>query len=783
MCRGLKGLGVRERAFTAALGARLILVLLVSALTVGFVGPASAAREKASAFPKSKSGILGAPVQKLDQTQPLYLQGDELIYDNTGNRVIARGNVEIYYNNYVLLADEVTYDRRANTLTAVGNVRIKEPNGAVVQADRITLTDDFRDGFVQSLRVVAKDDTRIAARRAIRQEGSKTVYERGVFTPCKPCKTDPSRPVLWRIKAQRIIHDQPAASITYQDAAFELFGVPVMWLPYFSHPDPSVKRRSGFLVPEIGTSTDLGLTIQTPYYFALSPNYDFLFNPMYTSKQGMLWQGEWRHRLARGQYTIKFAGIDQDDRDEITATTKGPLEHRWRGSVETKGQLAIASWWNLGWHVTLESDDAFRRFYKLDNILQTDRVNTIYMTGIRGRNYFGAYLYHFGGLLLDDTKTSNSEARVHPVIDYNYIFARPVVGGELKFDSNVMSLTRDAGPESSRVVAQFTWRRRLIDGLGQVFTPFAQVRGDAYYVANALDPDTGLVHGRETITRGMATVAMTYQYPLVMHTKTATHIVEPTAQIVARPTWVPNKRVPNEDALSLVFDDTLLFDVDKFSGYDRIETGTRANVGIQYTFQLRSGAYMRAVLGQSYQISDSTPFTPGTGLETRRSDYVTGLYIAPTSSMRFVGQARFDERDLALRRSDVSAYGSWGPFTGTVTYSYTKDDPVVGLFSSQQELVQTAQIKLTDHWYLLGQLRYDLDARTRLQDTIGVKYADECFVVSVNYSETFITNPTQDIRPDRSVMLRFELKHLGAYGFKSDPVQSQINTLNQPPKF
>ena len=94
------------------------------------------------------------------------LQGDQLIYDKAGNRVIARGNVEIYYNNYILTADEVVYDQGAGTLTAVGNVTVKEPQGNIVHADRYTLTDDFRDGFVQSLSVVSQDQSRITAERA-----------------------------------------------------------------------------------------------------------------------------------------------------------------------------------------------------------------------------------------------------------------------------------------------------------------------------------------------------------------------------------------------------------------------------------------------------------------------------------------------------------------------------------------------------------------------------------------------------------------------------------------
>jgi LPS-assembly protein len=240
------------------------------------------------AFPKKAGGMFG-PRAKIDRAEPLYLQADQLIYDTRGNRVIAQGNVEIYYNNYILTADQVIYDQGTNTLTAEGNAQLKDPNGSITRADRFEALDDFRDAFVQSLSVITQDDTRIAAERATRREGNINEYERAKFTPCK---NDPGQPPLWCIGAARIIHDQQAATIPYQDAQFELFGVPVLYVPYFQHADPSVKRRSGFLAPTFSQSSTLGTSVEIPYYWAIAPNYDLTFHPRYFSKEGVLWQGD-----------------------------------------------------------------------------------------------------------------------------------------------------------------------------------------------------------------------------------------------------------------------------------------------------------------------------------------------------------------------------------------------------------------------------------------------------------------------------------------------------------
>ena len=779
-----------------------VFACLIALLTLG-AGPGAFAQdpsivapdvEPSTSFPKN---ALVGPSRNLDKSQPLYLQGDELIYDNGGSRVIARGNVEIYYNNYILTADQVVYDRSANTLTAVGNVVLKEPNGNIVRADRYTLTDDFRDGFVQSLSVVAADDTRIAADQAERRGGNITVFKNGRFTPCK---SKDGMPPLWCISAATVTHDQQAQTISYQDAQFELFGMPVLWTPYFEHADPSVKRKSGFLMPQFSGSETLGYGMTVPYYFALAPNYDFTFYPMYTSRQGVLWQGDWRHRLENGQYYISMAGIDQDADDLPSAITNRDEVDGWRGSIETKGLFSLSSWWKFGWDVTLESDDTFRRFYKLDNILLTDRVDKVFLAGISDRNYFGMELYHFGGLMFTDQPSGDSQSYAYPIIDYNYVFADPVFGGEIRWNTNALSYTDNQDPsltpigdaQMNRVVTELNWRRRFTDSIGITYTPFGQLRGDVYQVNNYVDPqasaDLGLttIVGETSMARGMALGGLTVAYPWVANSGYGSHVIEPIGQIIARQASVRQDDLPDFDAQSLVFDDTNLFEWNKFSGYDRIETGTRANVGLQYTFQANYGGYARLLVGESYQIagdnayadpgvdSDGNPvFSPFSGLETSRSDYVLGAYIAPFTGLQLISQSRFDQGDLSLRTQNAGAQVAFGPLSASAIYAYLNTDPTNGIEDAQEDVYAALGIRLTDRWSISGAMRYDIDADQIASDMVQARYADECFVLTATYTDNYYHNP--DIVDGQTVMLRFELKHLGEFGYTTDALNYQFS--------
>lgn len=736
-------------------------MLLACMLALFAIAPAALAQENLLELaPQNKANK--------DASKPMLLQADELVYDNTGSKVTAKGNVEIYYNNYTLLADQVIYDQGANTLTAQGNVRIKEPDGAVINADHITLTDDFRDGFISSLKVVTSDDSRIAAARAQRTDAETTVFEQGVYTPCKPCMGDPNNPPLWRIRAGKITHQRSEGNLYYEDAYFDVLGMPILWVPYFYSPDPSVKRRSGFLAPSISQSERLGTEIEIPYFWELAPNMDVTFRNRYTSKEGTLYRAIFRHRIANGTYMVDLAGIDQNDEEEVFNSNADNFDDRFRGSVVTKGDFELGSYWNAGWDVTVETDDTFRRFYDLDNVLRTDRVSQGYLVGQSLRNYFGANVYHFGGLLTDDT--SNAESIAHPSVDYHYVVDAPILGGELSFDANALALSRDEGTDTNRVIAEVNWRRQMIDGLGQVYTPFAFARADAYAVSNVIDETTGVQTNEDFITRGQAGAGLQYQYPFVAHTEWGAHVIEPVVQIIARPDHVEQIPVPNEDAQSLVFDDTLLFDIDKFSGYDRIETGIRLNYGLQYTWQLNNGGSVRMVAGQSQHLSGENSFGDDTGLETDDSDYVAGLYFAPTHHLSLVAQTRVDNETLDLEREDLGAAFNVGPVSGSVLYAFDHSTDQLGIEREDQEVSGNVAVELTERWSALASLRYNLDLDQTISDSIGVKYADECFALSVVYKESYIED--REIEPDQSVIVRFELKNLGGSSFTTDTLGS-----------
>jgi LPS-assembly protein len=756
---------------------------------------------------------------------PMLVQAAEIRYDYTNNTVSAVGNVQIYYNGSTVEADEVVYDQKSKRLQARGNVRMTESDGKITYGQFIDLTDDYRDGFVDSLRLETYDDTRFAAARADRIKGNYTVMQNGVYTACEPCKDDPKKPPLWQIEAARIIHDSGEKMIYFEDARVEFFGVPLAYFPYMSSPDPSVTRKSGFLFPNFTYGTSYGVGVEIPYFWALAPNYDLAFSTMVTSMEGELFQGTWRQRLVDGSYTIRAAGIFQTDPGYF-ANRDGPdspTANTFRGAVQTAGQFALTDKWVWGWTGLYMTDTQFLYDYQLGQFLSAfdpfhtgvaaEGVSQVYLTGAGDRSYFdirSIYYYGFSG--------ADVQAQIPiiaPVLDYSNVLAQPVIGGEMSYKFNLISLTRqqaefDAINQNAannglctsnnpavinssncllrgiagtytRSSAELDWRRTFVTNDGQMITPFFGVRGDvaALDVVNQAGTSNYIAPGQTELARAMPDVGVEYRYPFVDVESWGTQTIVPIAQLILRPNETQIGKFPNEDAQSVVFSDSNLFSIDKFSGWDRVEGGDRVNAGFQYTAQVNKAGSFNVLFGQSYQLyglnsysaADLTNTGLESGLDKTVSDYVGRITYQPNQVFSFTARGRFssggydpgigqDVKEFTPERLEFETRANFDRWTVQLMYGDYAAQPEIGFLTRREEILAGASVKVTQNWVLLGSIRYDLAINQFEQTRFGIGYTDDCLLVSLNYITSYIytgATPT----PNNTVMFQFSLRTLG----------------------
>jgi LPS-assembly protein len=426
----------------------------------------------------------------------------------------------------------------------------------------------------------------------------------------------------------------------------------------------------------------------------------------------------------------------------------------------------------------------------------------VYLTGVGDRSYFdirSIYYYGFSG------KDIQAQIPIiHPVLDYSNVLPQPVVGGELSYKFNLTSLTRqqaefDAINQSaavndlctsenpaivkanncllrgmpgtySRASGEVDWRRTFVTDTGQMITPFFGVRGDVAQldilnqpgVSNFINP------GESEAARGMPDIGVEYRYPFIDAEPWGTQTIEPIAQLILRPNETQIGKFPNEDAQSVVFSDSNLFSVDKFSGWDRVEGGGRLNAGLEYTAQVNKAGYFNVLFGQSYQlyglnsysVADLTNTGLQSGLDKTVSDYVGRIMYQPNQVFSFTARGRFDEATFTPERLEFETRANFDRWTLQLMYGDYAPQPDIGFVTQREELLAGASVKLTQNWVLLGSLRYDLVAHQFDQTRVGIGYTDDCLLLSLNYLTSYTytgASPT----PNNTFMLQLSLRTLG----------------------
>ena len=808
------------------------------------------------------AGLAAAPAAQEPPHPPagtppdkMFVEANELRYDTVKNTVSAVGDARVYYKGRVLEADQVTYNRNTGRVLAQGHAKLTETDGSVLHGDEFDLTDDFRDGFIESLRADTASKTFFSAPRAERVQGDTTVFDKGTYTACAACKDNPDKPPLWRVRARRIVHKNDEQMIYYEDAALEFLGLPIAYVPFFSAPDPTVTRKSGILDPRfIANSTYLGSGVAIPIFWALAPDYDLTLTPTFLSKQGFLASGEWRQRLDSGEYYIRANGIDQLNKSDFSQPPWGAGNLSLRGSLESKGLLAIADQWKFGWQFTLLSDKFFINDYNIPNQTLSsnyisEATSTVFLTGQGDRGYFDLRGFYFEGLSTHDFQPQQPTA--HPVLDYNKTFdidpAKSYgIGGQVELDFNLTSLSASAasfqsvgsqvldnayglynvctnyvpgttsgscllrgiGGDYTRATLDLSWKRKLIDPLGEVWTPFAfaRVNGEwldlntsnsytfssfagssTFYNAAQLNFDgakADALYG--ALVPGLG---LDYRYPFFANLGFGSMTIEPIGQIVARPNnQLGSYSMVNLDAQSLVFDESNLFQTDKYSGYDRFETGVRANYGGQFTLNFKNGGYVNVVGGQSYQLAGTNSYaTPdaanvglSSGLDTRLSDYVGAFTVAPSSVLAFTAKGRFDVDTLEARRIDLVGTYNLGAWTGGIQYANYQSQPVIGYYVRREGLSLNSRYKISDNYYVQGNITFDMSrqfypaaeigytnpgAFAPAAFGLGAGYMDDCTTFSLNYTSVYQDNGNTALTRNQTWLVQLQLRTLGATKF------------------
>lgn len=705
----------------------------------------------------------------VSDTLQVVLDADTIFVDEVDDTVIAEGNVEATYDGRIMRADRLVYNRTSQKVRASGNVVIIDPDGNQRFADEIETDSTLSDGYAIGFSARLANGGLAVAESAVRTKDGYNALERILYSSCEMCEGETTP--TWSLRARRAVLDEQAQMMSYRDAVLEIAGIPVLYLPWFAHPDPRSERRSGFLAPDFGTSSKLGLFYQQPYYWAISPYQDLTVSPLVTANVNPLMEVGYRKRFWSGNLKADFSFTREKDFDSDGEKFG---ESEWRGHIFAQGDFAITPQWRWGFGLEQVSDDLYTRRYDISGT--SDKrglyegqplrlLSQAYLIGQDRDWYADTVLLSLSGLRANDD--DDKLPRALPVgyaerlLDFGDL-------GLVGLNTSNAILNREDGIDSYRLTLGADWDATQVLPGGVLFNPFAETRYDYYYINDIEAPSSA---PEEEIHRAVATAGMRVSYPLVRPGKSVDIIIEPEGMAVYSTPGFNDPRIPVEDSSFFEFDESALFEANTVSGYDVYETGARASLGLSATARWKNGVELKFLGGRRWRDTADPIFDPASNLDGTVSDWVTGASISLGDPLTLETRLRLSSEDLALNRIDTRLKSKWWRLDSQVRY-YKISSQINSGGIDDEGIDIRGQLQLTDNYFFVYERQRDISGRlTRFKEKLpgrdlshklGVAYADDCSRFEVVFERSEAVDRT--LGPNDSVKFRFSFKTLGNFG-------------------
>ena len=760
---------LRPQHLGSAMAVALSLAPL-SALAQDGSGPGVATTEDPPVIGRQEQGLpppAGAvPGETAGGERQIAFEANEVSYDSNADAVTASGDVLLQSGDQSVRADAVTWNRMTGQIVATGNIRFVDEDGNQLFTDRLELTDELKAGAMTNLLLAFREGGRLAAATGTRAENGNIVLERAAYSGCPVVDDDgcPKRP-SWRVTARRVIYDAAAKRIRFVGAYLELFGRRVLPLPGLAMRSDG-SASSGFLVPDLGLTASNGVEVTGSYYWRMAENRDMtLSGHLYTEVAPMV-SAQYRALTDKGAYQVT-GYLTYGTRIPLGATVTAP-EKDLRGYLFANGRFQLDPNWSVTGSLRVTSDRTFLRRY---DISRDDRLrSTVNVERIDSDSYLSLAGWATQAVLVPTPQGLVPIAL--PVIDYRRRLTDPVLGGTVELQGNSLAITRTDGQDTQRAFARAEWNLRRITGLGQEVTVTALLRGDVYHSdenLSTLTPSYRGVSGWET--RGVAIGAIDVKWPFVGGFLGGTQVFTPRVQLAASPS-IRNLSIPNEDARAIDLEDSNLFALNRFPGYDRVEDGARVTYGADWQLDFPNWR-IKTNIGQSYRLTDKpTLFPNGTGLTEQFSDWVGRTEVRYRNFLKFTHRYRVDKDNFAVRRNEIDAtIGSEETYLEVGYLRLNRDiDLTFEDLQDREELRAAGRVAFARYWSVFGSAVVNLTNRNEdpsfssdgfktLRTRLGIAYADDCLEFGFTWRRDYVV--VADAQQGDSFRLYFSLRNLG----------------------
>ena len=629
---------------------------------------------------------------KIYADQKIKIFADEILIDQNNRTINATGDaVAKDEKGSKIKSDSIKYDENSSIINAEGNVILNDIEGNTYFLDNLESDDEFKNLNGKNIKARLKDGSRIVSSNLIKKDNTSAL-EDAEYTPCLEDDYLIEDCPGWKLKAKKIFQDNESKTIHYDHARIHLFDVPVFYLPYFSHPDPSVNKRSGLLMPTVETDQNLGDSFSIPIFYNVKSNLDLTFTPTIQSESNDFYSLNYRHLNDFGLFNFDSSIDDNDD-------GSGTSNHFFfEGKINNP-------YGSLNSFLQSSNNDTYMRKNKINKLTVLKSGLSFEMSD--ENRYFSVDAIGYQHLAIQD---GEQWEYVYPRLVYNidhiedqYFDGKISINNQFDFNKELNN------SYTSLAASQVNWHKNMINNdYGLLFENRANFRIVSISVDSIENKDVNNI-------RFYPQVNSVISYPLIKSSKYFNQTLTP----IIMPILAPYNNYTSPQNIS----NSNLFSPNRAISIKEWESGPRINYGLEWFLDNNNDKSLKFTAGQSFRFnknnSDSAEelsdyyFTSDASID---SNYINNTII-------------LDRKDIDVKSISMNTYSEIYDFKFKIDYDYTS-----GKYSTINEQIAIGgEYRIENNFYLKFTGTKDIDTNKNIGYQYGLLYEDNCLGIDLSY--------------------------------------------------
>jgi LPS-assembly protein len=662
---------------------------------------------------------------------PLNLISNNITYNKISGFLIASGNVEVYFENLIITTQELKYDSKLNEISITGAFTIQDGENLINSNNDAIIDTKLKIALITSARAIIDNQLQVSSKKSKLNGNGNNEFYAVAASSCTICKNNPVP--FWQIRATRIVHNKDKQKIYFKNAKLDFLGLPIMYVPNLSVPEPNVTRARGFLVPKLSSSNKNGISIKIPYYFTIGDHKDFTITPFITSQNDIILENEYRQETSNGFFEISNA-----------ISIKENLNFgKYNGFIKGEGAFAYNYGYNLDFKIYLTNkidfkngEKPFINNYNYAKIENNQLKNSFDIHKATSNSYFqigSSFIQSFKYRDFNNDGVDEEDPNVpfiFPEMYFKQNYNDFIFDTKFSISTHFVNLTNVSSGKYSRLSENFYWNKNLILRSGLNWKMSFELNTNTYLNKNKIYFNTMPLGMIET------------RYPIEKKLNGKSHLIEPIIQLIKS----PNKPLGDiitkgiSDSTTAEFEDTNLFSTNRFPGSDVIEAGLRANIGGRYIFHDPNGWKFTSTFGRVFREKNLNQFNTSvsTGLDKLNSDYVSSIILKTPNKLSFSSKLLFDGK-FNVTKNETNLNFINTNYNLNLNYVWLDKQSILNLNSKQHEVNVGLGYVINDYLRLDTHLRQNLNTNSPIIGGFNMIYKNECteidFSLDLEYDE------------------------------------------------